>query len=331
MSATRAVDDGLATGVQTWIAAYCEAVGAEPKPAANGWVSVPCPCRHPRVPDGAPKATFVVHVGSGLCRCHVCGAGGTINNLRMLLVRTVGDALDDVRAVPVSRIASEPHQPVAARKVAPLPGDYLCESIHWYRTAKGEAYAAAIVKPMMLAGGVQPEMAYAHRRGDEWWWGLDAAEDRQLYRREALDAARDGAIVVVTSDEESADCVQIAAERAAPDGAAPGLLATTWLGGAGAWRRTRDWAPLYGCDVVLWPDNDHAARTAMYDIAHQLDGRTRNTWWVDAPGSDMPVGGNAATCAARRADPLEFVAQRAVALSVRPDLDGEREDAADAA
>lgn len=85
------------------------------------------------------------------------------------------------------------------------------------------------------------------------------SKPRPLYRLDAL-AERPNASVLIVEGEKAAD----AAQRLLP-----GYIATTWPGGAQAWKHA-DWEPLHARKLLLWPDADLPGWEAMQALARIL-------------------------------------------------------------
>lgn len=65
------------------------------------------------------------------------------------------------------------------------------------------------------------------------------------------------------------------------------VLATTWAGGANAWRKT-DFSPLHGRTVYLFPDADKAGVDAMNEISRLLEGKAK--MYAITPQKDAEEG-----------------------------------------
>lgn len=92
-------------------------------------------------------------------------------------------------------------------------------------------------------------------------WEMRAyPEPRPLYGLAQLAAKDASKKVIVVEGEKAAEALL---ERR------PGNTILTWSGGSRAWQKS-DWTPIFGREVILWPDNDEAGREAMRGIAELL-------------------------------------------------------------
>ena len=143
------------------------------------------------------------------------------------------------------------------RTVATLPD--AAEAIHEYRDAAGAL--AFIVCRMPAREGRKVFLPHTPH-GDGWLRKMPPGP-RPLYRLPELLAADEGEQVLVVEGEKCADAVAAAL---------PGVVVTTWAGGAAAWRKT-DWGPLDNRRVLLVADADDPGRKAMRDLAAHLSPR----------------------------------------------------------
>ena len=93
-----------------------------------------------------------------------------------------------------------------------------------------------------------------------WIKGLPIPSDRPLYRLPELIAADPARQVMVVEGEKCADAVAAAF---------PKTVATCWVGGTNAWRKT-DWSPLHGRSLLLVADGDVQGHKAMFEIAGEM-------------------------------------------------------------
>jgi putative DNA primase/helicase len=84
----------------------------------------------------------------------------------------------------------------------------------------------------------------------------------------------------------------------------PGLIVTTWPGGASR-AKDADWSLLCGRNVVLWPDADEPGRKAMLEVATAIGTPLRI---VDTEG--LPAGWDAADFTAADGRPRDWIVSR---------------------
>ena len=131
-----------------------------------------------------------------------------------------------------------------------------------------------------------------------------APEPRPLYNQPGIARAN---IVILVEGEKCADTL-----------ISLGICATTAMNGANAPVDKTDWSPLYGKQVVLWPDNDEAGRHYAEAVTGKLRSVGLTSLSVLIPPEDKPTGWDVADAAKEGIDVAAFLvsAQRvAVSLS----------------
>lgn len=131
-----------------------------------------------------------------------------------------------------------------------------------------------------------------------------APEPRPLYNQPGIARAN---VVVLVEGEKCADAL-----------ISLGICATTAMNGANAPVDKTDWSPLYGKQVVLWPDNDEAGRHYAEAVTGKLRGAGLASLSILIPPEDKPAGWDVADAAKEDMDVATFLvsAQRvAVPLS----------------
>lgn len=132
------------------------------------------------------------------------------------------------------------------------------------------------------------------------WVSKSPPSPRPLYGLELL-AARPTAPVLLTEGEKAAD--------AARELLGNYFVCMTWPNGANSSDKA-DWSPLYGRELLLWPDNDKAGRQAMGEIAARLSEHCPKIKIVDV--SDLPPGHDLADCSTwNAADVIAWAKPRA--------------------
>ncbi len=91
------------------------------------------------------------------------------------------------------------------------------------------------------------------------WVCKGIAAPRPLYGLDVLES-KDTAPVLVVEGEKSAEAAK---------NLALAFAVVTWPNGAKAWAKT-DWSPVYGREILLWPDADEPGRKAMAGIGAAL-------------------------------------------------------------
>lgn len=114
----------------------------------------------------------------------------------------------------------------------------------------------------------------------ERWESFMPTGKRPLYGQQNIAHRR---AVLLCEGEKAADAAQeIIGHRGA---------CVSWMGGASAWS-TADWSPLYGRDVLIWPDADAPGLDAAERITQVLSGHGCRVTVLDV--QDMPAGWDAA-------------------------------------
>ena len=122
-------------------------------------------------------------------------------------------------------------------------------------------------------------------RNGAWWKPKGSCPPRPLYGLDRLHT-RPEAPVVVVEGEKAAD----AAERLYP--ASRCDYVAGWVEGRA---EGRNWEPLAGRRVLLWPDNDEPGRRYVLDVLKQLEGLDVDvSGVVDVEALGLPASGDAA-------------------------------------
>ena len=110
--------------------------------------------------------------------------------------------------------------------------------------------------------GKKPCMPFVDLGKDQFHMGIKGVydSDRVIYRH---DEVINEPTVIICEGEKCADLL-----------ADQGFPATTSYGGSNASSRT-DWAPLFGKNTYLWPDNDLSGRKYMNAVAQKLSGHCK--------------------------------------------------------
>ncbi|HRS12979.1 MAG TPA: AAA family ATPase [Sedimentisphaerales bacterium] len=172
-------------------------------------------------------------------KCHVCGAGGDVFDLRAKNSgRAVGDVLKGDRQATERVFATRGDLRLAVARGGQIESEHDYDGLLVFRlrTANDKAFRQA----HPVRGG------WIMRAGPKPW---------PLYNRVAIAEAEQ---VVVVEGEKKADAL-----------IALGICATTSPCGAGKAAHA-DWRPLAGKQVVLWPDNDEPGRLHMKTVAGLL-------------------------------------------------------------
>lgn len=127
---------------------------------------------------------------------------------------------------------------------------------HAYRNAEGDLMA--YVDRIEMSGGKKrfvTRTVWRDLRSGEYVWRDKAPSDkRPLYRLDSRPPP--GSQVLVVEGEKTADAASSRLQ----------LPTVASMGGANAARKT-DWSPLFGRNVVVWPDNDPAGRDYAQEVA----------------------------------------------------------------
>ena len=118
-------------------------------------------------------------------------------------------------------------------------------------------------------------------REDGRWVSMGWKAPRPLYNLHTLTDR-----VLIVEGEKAADAAAEFSE---------GYSVVTWPGGTGGVKAT-DWKPLYGKDILIWPDHDEPGRKAASEIAAILYAHCPTVKIINTQDDDLPKGFDAADC-----------------------------------
>ena len=203
--------------------------------------------------SGGKGDSLVVSFTNGLWKDHNdSGDGG--GNLLTLIANAAcgGDRTDAIRQAREWGYLKDKDEevfvlPLPATATLPVPP----KGYHgyFYLNAAGQKifYKYNKAKQPMWFGG---------KKGEEKLH-YSAPPVRPLFALPTLLKDTDSEVVVAEGEKAAAALIKV------------GVLATTWLGGSGAWRGA-EWNVLRGRRVLLWPDDDEAGQKCMAGIAAML-------------------------------------------------------------
>lgn len=137
---------------------------------------------------------------------------------------------------------------------------------HDYRNEQGEL----LFHTLRLVDQLDPKkkiflpLSYGQSEGSfnpSWAIKTYQSDQRTLYRLEQI-YKNPSATILVVEGEKTADAAQCLFKD-------ENVVCITWQGGASSVSKT-DWTPLYGKNVVIWPDNDQAGFKASENLCTQL-------------------------------------------------------------
>ena len=138
-----------------------------------------------------------------------------------------------------------------------------------------------VVRIVIDGAKITPQITYCTNTetGEERWCMHRMPRPRSLYGLEQLYSRPDDKVILT----EGESCKDAAATIW------PGMISISWCGGVASAKHT-DWSPLYGRDVVLWPDNDDGGVLVMEKIATELHTNGASVRIVTIPGGDKVKG-----------------------------------------
>jgi len=242
---------------------------------------------------GEESPSCNVNAQNGLFHCKACGAHGDqiayIAHVRHLTPLEAAQWIKDhgnghSPAVQIPAKAKPPMKPATDTEVKDFhdrlsrePGFH---SLAPYRAADGKAlFCIARHEPKQIRPW------YLTIAGN-WIQGQPLENGRPLLWLQKL-LENPGAAVLVVEGEKTAAAAREHLRAIGRDD----ILATTWAGGANAWRKT-DFTPLHGRTVYLYPDADKAGVDAMNKISRLLEGKA--TMYAVTPREDAEPGEDAA-------------------------------------
>ena len=121
------------------------------------------------------------------------------------------------------------------------------------------------------------DKSFAQQRADGRW-SMDGVERIPYHLPQMLEAIKIGKGIVLVEGEKDCDNAEEL-----------GLLATTFAGGAGKWRKEYSkW--FQDAKVICLPDNDDAGRKGMHFIASEISKVAESVRWLELP--DIPKKGD---------------------------------------
>ena len=129
----------------------------------------------------------------------------------------------------------------------------------WHYASETAALLYAVARWNMPDGGkqIRPFCWVRDAAGREGWRSMHAPSPRPLYGLDRLAKAKADTWVVVVEGEPAADAAQTLFEK---------LPVLTSAGGSAAAGKA-DWSPLYGRNVIIWPDADEAGAKYAETVA----------------------------------------------------------------
>jgi Ti-type conjugative transfer relaxase TraA len=156
----------------------------------------------------------------------------------------------------------------ALEQVAPKLAHFYHETArHAYRNAEGELlfYTLRLTdKNDPTKKSVLP-LSYgkpldSHTQ-PQWILKAYQTEKKPLYHLDQLQKNPKARVLIVEGEKTADQAIHYIKDK--------NIVCVTWSGGAAAVNKT-DWTPLYGKDIVIWPDNDKAGFDAAKDITSNL-------------------------------------------------------------
>jgi len=149
-----------------------------------------------------------------------------------------------------------------------------------YRDATGQLLGY-VLRVEFDGRKITPTITYCVHRGtgETRWCIAPFSTPRPVYGLDDL-AARPKARVLIVEGERCRDTAQLIF---------PNMVALAWVGGGNGIRHV-DWTPVFGRDVVLWPDHDESGREAMQGIGEILSPAGGTVRVVDTRHDDLAKG-----------------------------------------
>ncbi len=160
--------------------------------------------------------------------------------------------------------------PVPAERPVKINSEWVRYKIthYWpYKNQQGQT-RLYVVRYETPEGKQTPQMTLQRSdTGKIKWRFKGISGPRPLFNLDKI-AHSPGAQVIVVEGEKKASLLQEIIEGS---GCAAALVATCWIGGAQAVKKT-DWSPLRGRKILLWPDHDDVGARAMQDVIAAIRG-----------------------------------------------------------
>ena len=140
--------------------------------------------------------------------------------------------------------------------------------VHPYRRLDGSMIGYVLRHEMTDGGKETPSVHWVRLpSGDECWCRFPFEKPRPLYGLELIGDAKRVFVV------EGEKCKDAFAETT-------GGVIASWIGGTNGVIHT-DWSPLFGKDVLIWPDLDGPGAAAALQVREQLIGRAKSIRFID--------------------------------------------------
>lgn len=231
------------------------------------------------------KASLQVNAQKQVYKCFACDAGGDVLDFLMRLGLTFKEACAELTGVIADiKVNPEKHtaKPKAAVQWKQIRPTSPPTEINHYRNgkpAKSWAYRDEAGKILgyvcrfNFADGTKDVIPFTFctdGKRSEWrWHGFD--KPRPLYNLQGIAQGKaSNKTVIVFEGEKTADAGILKL---------PKQTGVAWPGGAKAIHEV-DWSPLYGCNIVLWPDND---KNQKYGEKHEKAGQVKP--FYEQPGN----------------------------------------------
>jgi Ti-type conjugative transfer relaxase TraA len=156
----------------------------------------------------------------------------------------------------------------ALEQVAPKLAHFYHETArHAYRNAEGELlfYTLRLIdkndpnkKSVLPLSYGKPLDSHTP---PQWILKAYQTDKKPLYHLEQLQKNPKARVLIVEGEKTADQAIHYIKDK--------NIVCVTWSGGAAAVHKT-DWTPLYGKDIVIWPDNDKAGFDAAKDITSNL-------------------------------------------------------------
>ena len=297
------------------------------------WLRVPCP-RQETHEGGTShsKNTAGLNLSHGGWKCHSCNAsGGSMDFQRMAknhmdldyqipILEPVGKASvqEALACFDGLKSNSSGRRACVSRDTDEVSLESLPQSRKHYYTPRGEERPQWCLIRRAPGSDFGAKVWWVSRKGEKWIKGRHGTPDA-LYQEPRLRATQAGgrAVIVVESEKDADNLNTLIDRRYAPIDPSARPVATTWAGGAtDAHQHPEWWEVLRGRKVVLWPDNDTEGIQAMRRIAVRLDELEASLWGLPVGRLDKPPKWDATKCLEERIDPLQFIADHALAMTV---------------
>lgn len=252
--------------------------------------------------------SFRIIPKKGFCYCHACQWHG---DMIAFVMDITGCKFREAIQTLQSEVPVAPNAPKAVRAripvekitewdaIVPVPPDapefdpgvvwnpkrekwaaFREPTIFDYRNTEGQL-VGYVLRIVTNDGKITPQITYckSSETGESRWCLHAMPRPRPLYGAQELSIRPDDKVIVT----EGESC------RDAARDLWPGMLSVSWCGGTAGAKHT-DWSPLYGRDVVLWPDNDAPGVMVMDEIAAELHAHGATVRIVEVPGTNKAKG-----------------------------------------